>query len=328
MKPLAAMVLALAACTTESPTREGEHLTSFVDQRVIPMFVNTQIDVLFVIDSSPAMAPVQEKLAGDYRSMIASIQTSTFGGLPDLHIGVTTTDATDQGRLRLGRFLSNVPRFGWQREANYAGALDDEFVDLAAVGTQGQARVQPIDAALRAISPVVNPGFLRPYARLLVVILAASDDDSTTSIEDARRALTATKVDFTKVFVAVASPREIATPRLDAFISAFAPLGERMSLGDDLTALVDKVGWFLIPLIGYPCFEVPLAEPLDCNAWMQDPASGEELVMPRCTDEITDRCWEKRTDPQNCWLGSHDSIRLHPRFTPFPATLHLECVSQ
>ena len=71
-----ALVLVLTACTTESPPPPGDEVTSIVDHHEIPVSFNNQLDVLFVIDSSPAMAPAQTRLIAEYRKMIDVLSLS------------------------------------------------------------------------------------------------------------------------------------------------------------------------------------------------------------------------------------------------------------
>ncbi|MEO7096153.1 MAG: hypothetical protein ABI175_23025, partial [Polyangiales bacterium] len=228
MKYLAVVLVALGACVAEPPPPEGEQVTSYVDTHIIPMSFNAQIDVLFVIDSSPAMAAAQQKLVADYRAMIETMSHAAVGELPDVHIGVVTADAVDQGRLRRGSFLADSPRFAWRREKNYAGPLADAFVPLATVGATGHALVQPLDAVLRALSPTVNPGFVREDAYLAIVVLTAGDDQSATPIEDVVHALKSRKTDPTRIVIGLAAGAcskdgitATAAPRLAAFADQF-----------------------------------------------------------------------------------------------------------
>jgi hypothetical protein len=49
------------------------------------------IDILFMIDNSPSMDPKQTALANNFPNMIAALQTLP-GGLPDVHIGVVSSN--------------------------------------------------------------------------------------------------------------------------------------------------------------------------------------------------------------------------------------------
>lgn len=332
MKHLAAALLALAACTAESPPPEGEQVTSFVEQKLVPLYYNAQIDLLFVIDSSPAMAGAQQKLVAEYRAMIESLSTNGPAGLPDVHIGVTTADAVDQGRLRRGDFLADTPRFAWRREASYEGPLADAFVDRASVGAAGHALVEPFDAALRALSPSVNPGFVRADAQLYVVFLTAGDDQSATPVADVARALKMMKSDPAKVTVAGAfgacatdAFTATAAPRLAALFDEFPNRNVRTTLCEDLTPLVRLR---FSTSLGLPCMESVLVQPFECNAWLADPDSDETYLLPACSAANPDRCWELRPNPQACTSGDGLSLHTKPAVTPFSAMLNFECVAE
>ena len=57
----------------------------------VPVTVNRSVDLLFVVDDSPSMTDKQNNLAANFPSFIAPL-AAIEAGLPDLHIGVVTTD--------------------------------------------------------------------------------------------------------------------------------------------------------------------------------------------------------------------------------------------
>src|SRR5690606_31495398 len=123
------------------------------------------------------------------------------GGLPNLHIGVVTSDmgtstpagigpsvgsggtggcagTGDDGVLRTvpgmtEAFLSDVDDEG-TRVRNFTGELRDVFGELAQV-PYGCGFEQHLAAMRRALEQPANAGFLRPEANLAVVILADED---------------------------------------------------------------------------------------------------------------------------------------------------------
>jgi hypothetical protein len=169
--------------------------------------VNSNLDVLFVIDNSPAIAPLRGRLLESYRRFMGVLETFS-GGLPDLHIGVVTTDVGtrgaydtapgpsigtgdgsctsdgDRGELRrvpaiAGNFLSDIGRADGSRERNYTGSLADAFAQLADVGAAGCTYVRPLEAARRALGGnPANEGFHRAGAHLAVVVITNDDDCS------------------------------------------------------------------------------------------------------------------------------------------------------
>jgi hypothetical protein len=197
--------IAAAACT-DTASHDGPAVTGGVARLEIPLTLDRDLDLLFVIDNSPGMAPHRARLLDDYRRFIAVLETLR-GGPPDLHIGVITTDVGtrgaydtgpgpsigtgagsctsdgDRGELRRaaaidGNFLSDVVAPDGSRARNYTGSLADAFVQLADVGAAGCTYARPLEAMRRALGNPANAGFRRDGAPLAVVLLTSDDDCS------------------------------------------------------------------------------------------------------------------------------------------------------
>jgi hypothetical protein len=159
-------------------------------------------DVLFVIDSSTGMAPATANLVRLLPGLVETLRNSP-GGLPDLHIGVTSGDlgagptsmgacrpGGDRGVLRLDPACGLDPgaRFivASQDGAghNFRGQLGDVFGCLARVGNAGCEFQHPLEAARLALDGTATPenqGFLRPGATLAVIVISNQDDCSAPS---------------------------------------------------------------------------------------------------------------------------------------------------
>lgn len=176
-----------------------------VEYKDIPVSVNRDIDILFVIDDSGSMADKQNNLKTNFPNFINVLNTIE-GGLPNVHIGVITSDlgstATDgtsapniggcnqtggkkgdlqtkTGGVVTGAFISDVKNTDGTRTTNYSGSLADAFSEIASVGTAGCGFEQHLEAAKRALSNnPVNAGFLRPSAYLALVFIQDEDDCS------------------------------------------------------------------------------------------------------------------------------------------------------
>lgn len=167
------------------------------------------LDLLFVIDTSPAMAEAQPHLETNLRRM-ATVLEQIQGGLPDIHLGVVSADlgaggydvagcagTGDGGRLQTsprvdgcsppeGSFLYSYRTPSYQcpsgqsycPEHNYEGDLGDALTCVGMLGADGCAFPQPLEAMKRALTHPDNAGFLRDEAFLFVVFLTASDDCS------------------------------------------------------------------------------------------------------------------------------------------------------
>src|SRR5262245_13748524 len=88
-------LLGLAVCpdrtNTQVTTEQGR-----VEHKHIPVTPNRNIDILFLIDDSPSMADKQNNLAQNFPNFINVLNTIE-GGLPDVHIGVATSDLGTKG---------------------------------------------------------------------------------------------------------------------------------------------------------------------------------------------------------------------------------------
>jgi hypothetical protein len=129
------------------------------------------------------------------------------GGLPNVHIGVVSTDLGSnpfniggcnnpltghEGRLmsdpRLpgcsppsGAFIRDIALPNGERDRNYTGSLADTFTCIAALGEQGCGFEQPLEAMRKALdNNPANAGFIRPNAFLAVIFLTDEDDCSVT----------------------------------------------------------------------------------------------------------------------------------------------------
>jgi hypothetical protein len=177
---------------------------------VFPQTLETKVDLLFVVDNSGSMEQEQQNLAEQFPKLIEALRVDDFGGrIPDVHIGVITTDL-GAGSYGLpscevsggdGAALQNTPRVAgcnaptdkWISyefeggQTNIAGCkgdgvecVKDSFSCIARVGLQGCGFESPLEAARRALDAKLqlNPGFLRDDALLAVVFITDEDDCS------------------------------------------------------------------------------------------------------------------------------------------------------
>jgi hypothetical protein len=175
----------------------------------VPVTPNRDVDLLFVIDDSPSMLDKQANLKAAFPAFIAEVNRLE-GGLPNVHIGVVTSDLGSKGSLDAapgpgigsgpgscagegksgnlqtngstlinGSFITDVANGGGGRTTNYTGTLADAFAAIASVGAGGCGFEQHLEAAKRALSNnPANAGFLRSNAGLAVIVLADEDDCS------------------------------------------------------------------------------------------------------------------------------------------------------
>ncbi len=192
----------LGACT-------GSGNPAAVDAATPDAFVdagpaNRNIDILFVVDNSASMGEEQTSLAVDFPAFM-SVLSHIEGGLPNLHIGVISSNVGvdgfnivncqgqgDNGELQStphgrsctapdGKFISDVAAAdGTTRVKNYTGTLADTFGCISELGTLGCGFEQHLESMKRALdgSQAQNAGFLRPDALLAVIFVADEDDCS------------------------------------------------------------------------------------------------------------------------------------------------------
>jgi len=197
------LALAAPACHSDDVVVGGGP----IEVTQFSVVTNRALDLLFVIDNSPSMREKQIALANAFPRLL-DVLAGIDGGLPDLHIGVVTSDMGttsaasgeptagvgqpgnggcagrgDDGALRhidgmAARFLSTALAPDGTRVTNYTGELRDMLGALTQVGAGGCGFEQHLRAMQRAVENPLNVGFLRPDANLAVVILADEDDCS------------------------------------------------------------------------------------------------------------------------------------------------------
>ena len=186
--------LLFAACIDRGVTKlepEPEN----IENLEFDVELNPNLDLWFVIDNSRSMRNEQEALTANFPRRIEVLETLPTG-LPDIHIGVISTDvgagnacpvsSPRPGILRntpmitgcappSDRYISDV---GGAR--NYTDSLAETFSCIATLGTNGCGYEQPLESIRRALDPstLENDGFLRPDSLLAVVILSDEDDCS------------------------------------------------------------------------------------------------------------------------------------------------------
>ncbi len=170
------------------------------------------LDLLFVVDDSPSMADKQESVSAALDDFVAKLSTITANGLPNLHVGVVTTDLGTKGtgsptagdpigqvgmggcsgNGRGGNMVTSIDvngtfiadtYSGGVRLKNYNGTLADTLGRIIrGLGAGGCGFEQPLHAMRRALdNNPQNAGFLRPGAGLGVVFVTDEDDCTITT---------------------------------------------------------------------------------------------------------------------------------------------------
>ncbi|HEX4406136.1 MAG TPA: hypothetical protein VH560_14965 [Polyangia bacterium] len=211
---LAALASLGTACDTHpiAVSTTATNAEAFALTAEWPAFVQTstpKLDLLFMVDNSSSMAPLQKKLAAGFTDFMTVLEQLP-GGTPDLHIGVVSsslgageeqgiaqcTVGGDRGMLQSAPVggcmqtglsdnyiaVKTDPTTG-QLDTNFgAQALPDVFSCIALLGENGcgfEHQLASVRTALDpATAPMTNVGFLRADAFLAVVLITNEDDCS------------------------------------------------------------------------------------------------------------------------------------------------------
>jgi hypothetical protein len=311
--------------------------------------INRQVDLLFVIDNTSAMAPYVADLAAGYAAS-ARILDNFPRGLPSLHVGFIAASSCGALTARSSAcgLAPPAPYLKAQscgRDVNFSGPIDSTFACLADLGTAGCAPGQPM-AALRRVFQAPPPGwedFLRPTAYLEIVIVSADDDASGTAVSETVDLLRGLKEDpASTIAVAAIGPGECAAdasaappaPRLRELARSFGANGLVAPLCAQSveSALAFLNGYTLD--VGLMCLQgvadTDSATPgLQPNCTVEDtvtrPDGSETTLLPRC-DEAPPPCWRAgATNPFSC--GAVFDIDRGPDFCPQWSTYtRIECL--
>ena len=142
--------------------------------------VNNKVDILFVVDNSGSMGPLQQNLVSNFQSFISNFQSKGY----DFRIGVTTSDAYLDGV----NFHNDPTQSKWRDGlTSHTGVfvitpstpnLNATFVTNATEGSQGSGDERVFSSFRDAFNNPLNTGFVRPDSFLSVIILSDEDDFS------------------------------------------------------------------------------------------------------------------------------------------------------
>jgi len=196
-------LLALAGCPDRKISEVNPEQDK-IETKDIPVQLNRDVDVLFVIDNSGSMDEEQTSLATNFPVFIDRLETIE-GGLPNVHLGVVSSDmgagtftsvcnTNDMGQLQstIGAgwpsgttcptptdpYIEDIKTATGTRQTNYTGTLADTFSCIARLGTGGCGFEQHLQSMRAALTAPNNPGFLRDTAFLAVVFIQDEDDCS------------------------------------------------------------------------------------------------------------------------------------------------------
>jgi hypothetical protein len=206
---------ALASCQSAAGNAAAAGILAETDMS-ISLPSRRQLDLVFMIDDSPSMAPKVRKLAQQFPKLVQSLKDPSDGLYPDLRVAIIDSDLGTGGAYASGACgLGTGPGFGdlgdfqmrgaagcgvsadalwldyaYGRAVNFDRALDIGQVfgclagNLGAAGCGQEHQLQALELALAAPglhqsqSGGLQNTFLRPDAYLGLVILSDEDDCS------------------------------------------------------------------------------------------------------------------------------------------------------
>jgi len=257
--PIGLLAALAAGCggALGTPTCDGGSCGSQTSTKAVyPYSGDRRVDLLFVVDDTPAIAPYADRVAAGIADIATQLQNSA---LPlSLHVGFVRAGSCDPSTRARACGITAPREFVGLRPCNtvdYAtGPFADALACLGALGAADCAPIHPIAAALQVLQPG-NTGwdsFFRRDAYLEVIIVAASDDATapprgSMSVTELAGSLKNLKGDPSQVLVTVIGPGDCAAgdvraPRLAEFVNQFGSNGLYMGLcGGALSAAVDKI---------------------------------------------------------------------------------------
>ena len=191
-------VAALAAGCDGSlpgPCEDGSCGTQASWRKTFQSIVSRKVDVLFVVDDTPAMAPYAGALPAGFADMAARARRTCRRPAPaSLHVGVVRAGRCDQSTRGAACGVAAGEQFlraEWcETVTNFSGALADALACVGDLGATNCGPAQPLAAAVDALATPPRPGwegFLRPDAYLMIVVIAAGDDASAQPAIDVAR---------------------------------------------------------------------------------------------------------------------------------------------
>jgi len=182
------------ACTSHRLASPTMDLSQTTNPR-ISISMNRRLDMLFMIDDSSSMGPLQGKLAARLPDFMQVLQ-GLPGGLPDLHVAVVSSSlgagiygnvpgcgpgspGNDDGLFRhapectalhAGETFIRASADGSAN--NFDGRIEDVFACIARLGDQGCGFEHPLASVQQALTRALIPGdpnwgFLRADAALV-----------------------------------------------------------------------------------------------------------------------------------------------------------------
>jgi len=283
----------LSPTMQEPPAKDG--IAYVVDQDILVSDWRHPIDLVFVVDTTPEMAPLHDKLVAQFANLGDFIEANAV--TMDLQITMISADPTNLATSSPLHMLS-LPAGGYDR--NYTGSLVDELTALVPTMFTAAAS-QPLAALVTAQGAIRRDG-----AQLLAVIVTDHDDSSPGPVADYSAQITGATWPLEPMIGLVDAPD---SPRLEQFFNAQAEPYDHATIADSVWT--DALQSFQIkPLAGSPCVDAVLSEPYDCL--FSTVLANHESPLPACDANAANRpCVALVPDTRNCSYGSPVYVKVN-----------------
>jgi hypothetical protein len=279
--------------------------------RTFQQSISRELDVLFVVDDTAAIAPWLDDLSAGYPAMARSLEDLSPYGIPNLHVGFVRasrcapqTRARDCGIAASEAFLRHET---CGRISNFPSSFVDTFACLADFGTAACAPAQPFEAVRDVLAQPPSAGwdgFLRPEAALQIIFIAGSDAAADAGVADLAAFVRAQKPDSYGIMVSALVPGDCPsaepTPRLIELVQQFGHNGVSAGLCRDPAGVFWQLRSGPSQTIHPPCLigalDIdPVAPGLQPDCTFQDTTyapdgSRATTALPAC-DVAGPPCW-------------------------------------
>jgi hypothetical protein len=284
----------------EVPPAEGGGIASYVDYKDIPASEwRHPIDLVFVIDTTPEMAPLRDKLVAQFAKLADVIEAEAV--TMDLQIMVIDADVANAGASQVLHMLS-LPAGGYVR--SYTGTLSEQLTALVPT-TFTATSSQPLAALVTALG--TDQAFRHDGTQLMPIIISNHDDESPDAVATYFSRMRAFEGPPYEPVVGLID----ATPsvRLEEFFNAQVASLDHASITDNDWSNV-LLSFQIKTVLGAPCIDAVLAEPRQCSfsAILQ----AQETALPACDASATSRpCAALIADPTICVVGSGLYVKVN-----------------
>ncbi len=177
---LSTVAMMVTACSSGDSSTSYSVLAS--GQTFKQATVNSKVDLLWVVDNSGSMQPLQQNMTNNFNSFISQFVTKGY----DFHLAVTGTDAYKadsmfQNNSSLSRFRDgSATHSGIFQVIPSTANLINTFVTNASLGMTSSGDERAFSSFRSALESTVpeNAGFLRSDSFFAIIILSDEDDFS------------------------------------------------------------------------------------------------------------------------------------------------------